>query len=52
MKNAASLTPPATEISCQGTALLDTVDMEAIEDALCSAKALLDRATDARVERG
>jgi len=46
MKNAASLTTPATEISRQETVLLDAVDMEAIEDALCSAKALLDRVFD------
>jgi DNA-binding SARP family transcriptional activator len=46
MKNAASLITPASGIAPQETAALDAVDIEAIEDALCSAKALLDRAVD------
>jgi hypothetical protein len=52
MKNALLLATPATEIALQETAPLDAVDMEAIEDILCSAQALLDRAIDARVRRG
>jgi len=46
MKNAASLATPATEISRRETALLHVVDMEAIEDVLWSAKALIDRVFD------
>jgi DNA-binding SARP family transcriptional activator len=41
VKNPSSLTTPGTE-----TAPLDAVDIAAIEEALCSAKALLDRVFD------
>jgi DNA-binding SARP family transcriptional activator len=46
MKKTASVIPATTETAYTEAASLDVMDMEAIEDALRSAKALLDRAVD------